>query len=46
MIPPFAAWAKSSLPLIAAAQWIAARLAYPSFRRLRALLSGRLSSVR
>ena len=43
--PAVAAWAKSLLPLIAAAQWVAARLAYPSFRRLRALLSGRLSSV-
>ncbi len=38
-------WAKSLLPLIAAAQWVAARLAYPSFRRLRALLSGGLRSV-
>lgn len=40
------AWAKSSLPLIAAGQWIAARLAYPIYRRLRSLLGGGHGSVR
>ncbi len=39
-------WAKSSLPLIAAGQWIAARLAYPVYRRLRSLLGGGHSSIR
>jgi glycosyltransferase involved in cell wall biosynthesis len=44
--PAVAAWTKSLLPLIAAAQWVAARLAYPGFRRLRAFLSGGHTSVR
>jgi glycosyltransferase involved in cell wall biosynthesis len=44
--PAVAAQTKSLLPLIAAAQWVAACLAYPGFRRLRALFSGGLNPVR
>jgi glycosyltransferase involved in cell wall biosynthesis len=35
--PGIPAWAKSALPLIALAQWAAARLAQPAYRSLRAL---------
>ncbi len=44
--PAVPGWAKSSLPLIAAAQWIAARLAYPIYRGLRSLLGGGHCSIR
>lgn len=36
--PAIARWARRVLPLIAAAQWSAARIVYPTYRRLRALL--------
>jgi glycosyltransferase involved in cell wall biosynthesis len=33
-------WARSAMPIIAGAQWAAAGIAYPTYRRLRALLGG------
>jgi glycosyltransferase involved in cell wall biosynthesis len=38
--PAIPVWMSSALPLVAAAQWVAARVAYPTYRRLRALLGG------
>lgn len=38
--PAIPGWAKSALPLIAAAQWAAARLAYPAYRSVRARFGG------
>ena len=37
--PAVPRWAKCGLPLIAAAQWAAARVAYPAYRRLRRALT-------
>ena len=36
--PAVPSWARSAMPLIAGAQWAAARIAYPAYRRLRGLL--------
>jgi glycosyltransferase involved in cell wall biosynthesis len=38
--PAVPGWAKSAMPLIAGAQWTAARIAYPTYRRFRSLLGG------
>jgi glycosyltransferase involved in cell wall biosynthesis len=39
-------WARSAMPLIAGAQWGAARIAYPNYRRLRGLFGGDWSRVK
>jgi glycosyltransferase involved in cell wall biosynthesis len=44
--PSVPSWAKSAMPLIAGGQWAAARIAYPTYRRFRGLLSGERSVTR
>jgi hypothetical protein len=38
--PAIPAWAKSAVPVMAVAQWTAARVAYPAYRLIRVLLGG------